>query len=250
MNPKTTDIDRRTVLKTAGGAAATLTVGGAGFAALSGSAAATAVLDVSIADTSYSGDQGLVDWLGVEVDKTLQWDGFDVPLRYIGFKHEITLDNATAERDTPYHVLYDDMSGRLSDWSTQGSGSDGWGGPGEYIASHNGDKADYLKGEAHADIKWAIISNGGHPSDWASVQTPVDWTDILSVDSDGATDGDTVKWRSTLTFYTEDGDGNPVQVAEDDGVPSVTGEDTFVVDVTNEESDTSGSTEDGTSTAG
>lgn len=240
------DASRRDLLKAAGGIGAASTLGIGGLAAFTGGAAATAQLDVSINGTSYSGDQGDVDWLGVDIEKVMNWDGFDVPLRYIGFKHEITIEDGG---ETDWYVLYDKMSARLTDWSSKDDGSDGWGGPGEYIASHGGDKGDYLKGEMHANVQWAIISDGSHPADYDSVQDPVDWTANLSVSEDGVTKTRTIKWKTTLTFYTEDADGNAVQVQSDDGVPEVVGGTSFDVAVTNEESVSDGS-ETGSSTVG
>jgi hypothetical protein len=243
----TPQLDRRNVLKGLGSAAALAGVGGAGFLAATGGAAAAVELNASISDTSYSGDQGDVDYVAVEIDKTINWDGFDVPLRYIGFRHEITLDDGGS---TPWHVLYDQRSGRLTDWSSEGNGGDGWGGPGEYIESHGGDKGDYLKGTAKADVAWAIISDGSHSAEYDSVQTPVDWTATLSEGDDGATTTHTVRWKTTLTFYTEDSNGDPVQITGDDGVSEVTGETSFAVTVTNEGGELTGSEESGNSTAG
>lgn len=213
-----------------------------------GSASASASLNVDIQGSEYSGDQGLVNYVAVDVDKTMTWDGFDEPLRYIRFKHEITLDNAKVESDTSWHTLYDKRSGRLTEWSGWEE-SDGWGGPGEYVTSHSGDKEDYLKGEAHADVSWAVISDGGHPSEYDSVQTPVDWTDLLSVGKDGATKYRMVRWRTTLKFYTEDDNGDPVQITDDDGVAEVTGEDYFQVKVTNEGGEIGGESTGGSKTA-
>lgn len=237
-------LDRRTALKGLGTLAA-VGAGAGGLAALTGGAAAAIQLDASISDTSYSGDQGDVDYVAVDIDKTINWDGFDEPLRYIGFRHEITLDDGGS---TPWHVLYDQRSDRLTDWSSQGSGGDGWGGPGEYIDSHGGDKADYLKGTAKADVSWAIISDGSHPSGYDSVQTPVDWTATLSEGGDGVTTTHTVRWKTTLTFYTEDSNGDPVQIDPNDGVAEVVGQTTFDVTVTNEAGETDGSGESGSST--
>lgn len=246
MNPSNR-LSRRTALKGIGGAVGAAVAGGGTFFAMTGGAAASIELSADISGTSYSGDQGDLDWVAVDISKTIDWDGFDVPLRYIGFKHEITLDDGG---DTPWYALYDQMSGRLTDWSSDGDGSDGWGGPGEYVDPYTGDKEDGLEGVAHADVQWAIISDGSHPNQYDSVQTPVDWTDTLSVGTDGAIETHTVNWKTTLTFYTEDGDGNAVQISSDDGVAEVVGETNFDVDVTNEGGETTGSQESGSSTAG
>lgn len=248
-------LNRRSILKGLAGAGAVAGVGGAGFLAATGGAAAAVELDVSIGDTTIANDEGDVDYVAVDVDKVLEWENFDVPLRYIGFRHEITLDDGG---DTGWHVLYDNMSGRLTDWSSQGDGSDGWGGPGEYVGAHSNadhegndpEASEYTTGTAYADVSWAIISDGSHPAGYDSVQTPVNWTGRLAEAEDGTTTTHTVRWRTTLTFYTEDGDGNAVQVTDADGVPSVQGEDSFDVTVTNEAGGTTGSSETGSSTAG
>ena len=238
MSDSERSIDRRTVLKGVGGAAILGTVGTAAFA---GSGAAQASMDVDVSGTEYSGDQGQVNWFGVNVGKKLTWDGFDVPVRYLGIKHEVTIENDTTDTDTPWHTLYDKRTDRLTEWSSKGSGSDGWGGPGEFIASHGGDKADYLRGDARMDAKWAIISDGSHPSDYDSVQTPVDWTDALSVEADGATKKRVLRWKTTITFYTEGTEGNPVEISDDDGVAQIQGTDRIGITVTNEGGTTGGS---------
>jgi len=240
-------VDRRTVLKTITGAGATAALGGGALLTMTGGAAAKAVLSANISGTTYSGDEGDLDWVGADVEKVLYWDGFDVPLEYINFRHEITLSDGGT---TNWHVLYDDMTDHLENWSSDGDGSDGWGGPGEYIASYTGDKQDGLEGEMHANVHWAIISDGTHPPEWDSVQKEVDWTATLSEGVDGESNTTTVKWKTTLEFYTEDADGNPVQISPDDGVAQVVGEDTFDVKVTNEIGDTSGSGETGTTSSG
>lgn len=250
----TPTLDRRNVLKALGGAAGLGMVGGGAYLAVS-PAAAQATIDVSISGTEISNDMGTVDWVGVDVDKTIAWDGFDVPVEYIGFKHEITLDDGG---DTPWHVLYDKTSDHLDNWSSEGSGSDGWGGPGEYVVYRDGDKGVLgLEGKAHADVSWAIISDGSHPSGYDSVQTPVDWTDTLSEPEDGVTTRHVVRFKTTLTFYTavenDNGELVPEQITADDGIPDVSGEDSFAVDVVNEVSETTDSggnttSESGTST--
>ncbi|MFT7953714.1 hypothetical protein, partial [Salmonella enterica] len=78
MSDSERSIDRRSVLKGLGGAAALGTVGTAAFA---GSGAAQASMDIQVDGTSYSGDQGKVDWFGVDLVKWLEWDGYDVPVR-------------------------------------------------------------------------------------------------------------------------------------------------------------------------
>jgi hypothetical protein len=232
---KDSPVSRRGVLKGAAGISGAALAGGAGLAALTGGAAAAASIDISINGSEYSGDQGLVDYVGVDMSKKIVWKNFDVPVRYIDFKHQITIEDGG---DTDWHTLYEGRSGRLTDWSGKGD-SKGWGGDGEFIASHGGDKADYLNGDARADVHWAVIVDptasdyGGYDT---GTPTPAEWAEKMSVDQDGNTEIRTIKWKTTLEFYTENDNGKAVQVSSDDGVPSVQGTERFNVTVTNQQS--------------
>jgi hypothetical protein len=248
MSDSDSSLTRRTALKGLGGVTGAALAGGTGLAALTGGAAAQASFDLNITGTTISNDQGDVSYVGVDATKTIAWDGFDVPLRYVGFKHEITIEDSGS---TDWHTLYEGVSGRLTDWSGDGD-SDGWGGDGEYVDSHGGDKADYLKGTAKADIQWEIINDtgeaGSYPDfgyDGGGVQNPAQWAGRLSVDADGATEKRVVKWKTTLTFYTENDAGERVQVTDDDGVSELTATERFGVTVTNEDGTTDATT-DGT----
>jgi len=238
--------DRRTVLKGLGIGGVSL-AGGAGALALgSGSARAQAALDVSLDDATYSGDQGLVNWVGVTATKTLRWSNYDVPVRAFDITHEITLRNATIDGSTDWQTIYEGQTDRLKNWSAKGD-SNGWGGDGEYVARHSGDKGEYLNGAAVMDISWAVISDGSHPSEYDSVQSAVDWTDELSVSEDGVTKTRTVRWRTTITFLTDDGEGGLQPVADSDGQAEVTGTTTFDVTVENQPATIDGGT-DGSAT--
>lgn len=250
MSDSGSRLTRRTALKGIGGVTGAALAGGTGLAALSGGAAAQAAFDLTINGTEISNDQGDVSFVGVNAQKTVAWDGFDVPLRYIGFRHEISIEDGGT---TGWHTLYDDISGRLDEWSGEGD-SNGWGGDGEYVASHGGDKADYLKGVAKADIQWEVINDTGEPGSYADfgydgggVQDPAQWASNLSVDADGATQKRVIKWKTTLTFYTEDDAGERVQITDDDGVSELTATERFAVTVTNEEGTTDATT-DGSAT--
>jgi len=249
-----TTLDRRTVLKTIGGASATAALGGSALLAATTPAAASASLNVNIDNTTYSGDQGDLDWVGVDAEKTIKWDGFDVPVHYIGFKHELSTD---ANKDG-WHVLYGDGSGgpaisaHLDDWRHKDGGHGGtWASDDEYVSSHGGDKGEYLTGEAHAGVKWEIVNDGTwHDYGYANggPQTPPEWASDLSESDDGATNTSTITWKTTLSFYTDDG-GTPVQITGDDGVPEVVGMDDITVTVTNEGGQITSSS-DGNTTSG
>lgn len=71
-------MERRTLLKTAGSIGAAATVGGAGLAAFSGSAAAAQINEFDIADPDVTTtDDGTIDTFTVTPDVTLEYDGID-----------------------------------------------------------------------------------------------------------------------------------------------------------------------------
>jgi len=252
-------IDRRTVLKTATGAGAAALAGGGAFLALTGSAAASATLNVTVGDTQIANDAGHLNYVGVDVDKTITWEGYDVPVKYIGFKHEVAADS----NSEGWHQLYptpgaaDDPDGfavspELPDWSNYGDD--------EAVTSYTTDANDYPEGttgEAVAGVAWEIINDTGEPGSYAGFgydgggpQDPAEWASELSEGEDGAVNETTVQFKSTLRFYEGIEDGDYIQISGDDGIGEVDGEDSFLVTVTNENGTTSGSTEDGTSDSG
>lgn len=240
-------MNRRNVLKGLGGTVALAGVGGAGLAAFTGGAAAQASIDISIDGTTISNDRGSVDYVGVDVSKTIEWDGFDVPVKHIGFKHDV----ATGANSEGWHTLYGEkVSPALPDWSNYGDD--------EAVEEYTTDepsKPDGTKGRAVAGIVWEVINDTGDPGSYAEfgydgggVQDPAQWASDLSVSDDGTSASHQVTMRTTLRFYEgTDSDGNYVQITSDDGIPEVSGEGAFTVEVVNEASTTSGTTEDGTS---
>lgn len=235
--------DRRNVLKALGGAAGLGLVGGGAYLAI-GFAAAQASINISITDSQISNDRGEVDWVGVDVDKTIQWDGFDVPVKHIGFKHEV----ATDANSEGWHTLYgEEVSPALPDWSDFGDD--------EAVPEYTTDepsKPDGTKGEAQAGIVWEIINDGtyhdafgyadGGPQDAAA------WASDLSVPDDGQSATHEVRLKTTLRFYSgTDENGDYVPIPPEDGITEVSGEGRFDVTVTNEAGTTSGTTENGTS---
>lgn len=256
MSDSERSIDRRSVLKGLGGAAALGTVGTAAFAGTTG---AQASIDMSINDATVTNDRGEVDFVGVDMDKTIAWDGFDTPLKYIGFKHEV----ATDANKKGWHTLYpkpgnangpngDAVSASLPDWSNYGDD--------ESVDSYTTDeseKPDGTKGTATAGIEWEIINGTGDPGQYSGfgysgggVQDPAAWASDLSVTGDGQSKTHRVRFRTTLYFYSgKDADGNLVQFTDADGVPSQTGTAAFYVTVTNETAELTGTQSTGNSVA-
>jgi len=257
---ETSKLDRRTVLKTIGGASATAALGGSALLAATTPAAAKAVLNVDISGTTLSNDAGHLNYVGAGVSKVLTWEGFDVPVKYIGFKHEISTDANT----DGWHRLYpspgnaDDPDGfavspELPDWS--GYGDD------ETVTEYTTDVNDYPEGTTgtiEAGVEWEVINDTGEPGSYPAFgydgngpQDPAQWASDLSEGADGASNTSTVTWKSTLRFYEDtDGSGGYIQVSDSDGIDQIIGEDTFDVKVTNEIGDTSGSGETGTTSSG
>jgi len=252
-----TRLTRRTALKGLGGAVGTAIVGGAGISAFAGSAAAQASLDTNITGTEISNDAGYVNYVGLNADKVIDWKNFDVPVKYIGFKHEIALEN----NNEGWHQLYpapgdadnwdDDgfvTSPELPDWS--GYGDD------EEVTQYATDVnhgTEGTTGRAKAGVEWEIINDTGDPGSYAGFgydgggpQDPAQWADDLSVSEDGKQKQRTVTFRTTLRLY--DADKNVID--DSNGVGEIRGENAFTVTVTNEDGTTVDSTEDGVTQAG
>lgn len=242
-------LNRRSVLKGLGATGLAAGAGGLGILATTGGAAAQAALDITINDAKVSNDRGEVDYVGVNLDKTITWDGFDVPVKYIGFKHEV----ATDANSKGWHTLYGEkVSAELPDWSNYGDDESV-----DTYTTDESDKPDGTKGTATAGVQWEIINGSGNPGQYAGFgydgngpQDPAAWASDLSVAEDGTVQTHQVRWKTTLYFYEgTDADGNYVQVSEDDGVPSLSGEERFDVTVTNETAELTGSETSGNSVA-
>lgn len=246
-------LTRRNALKGIGGLAGAGAIG----LAMTGSAAAQASIDVNIKGSKISNDAGHVNYIGVDVSKTIKWSNFDKPVKYIGFKHEIALSS----NDEGWHRLYpapgaaDDKQGdgfavspELPDWSNFGDD--------EQVKQYTTDANHYpdgTTGKALAGIEWEVINDTGEPGSYAEFgydgggpQDPANWADDVSVSEDGVEKDREVRFKSTLRFYDE----NKNVIADEDGIGEIEGQDTFVVTVTNEDGTMSGTGESGDSTTG
>lgn len=245
-------MERRNLLKAVGGIAATASAGGVGVLAMSGGAAAQS--SFSIDDSSVTLDDGDVSKIGVELDHTVTWDGFDVPVEAASYTDTIelrdgngsTLHSATIFDNSNNPVL-------LENWSTDGSGGDGWGGPGEHTSGPG------TQGGVNANIDWTVLSDD--PNADGGTESP---GDINAFGIENTTDGSEqdfiLRYTKTVTlFTTEQNGGTAVSAADgttvyqlgvDDGtVGEVVGQDTFTVTVGNEEATTSSGTTSGSSSA-
>lgn len=268
-----------------GGTAATIgtaIAGGAAFAALTGPAASASV---TISNTSVQTDDGDLSYVDVDMgDFYAVWDGFDVPVAAVAFVDTVTHVGGPSGGSGDSHVLYDQRGVDaqpvlLADISSQGSGSDGWGGPGEYASTFDtktapdtsvvnqpgsGGPTEARAGYVHADVLWRIVSDdlSAHPAH--SIEDPaVLGTDLPAMDNpdDGTTHTHTLELTKEVYFYTLQDNGNSPLTATDgstsvypmgadDGtMPKVEATPAFDVDVVNQAS-TSSTDGSGTSTSG
>lgn len=195
-------VDRRTILKGAGGIAG-LGIAGIGASALTGSAVAA---NLNITDPStVTTDDGQIQFVNVAIDHTAEWDGFDRPVDAVAYKDTITL---RPNSDGITHTVYDNTSNPvlLDEYSTQGSGSDGWGGPGEYVSDTGSEGEQHYRehGTVHATIDWNIIVDPRYASA-KSVETPyeIDGSSVLEPETDGESQSSTIKYEKTVHFYEE-----------------------------------------------
>lgn len=165
-------VSRRTALRGIAGALGAAAAGGAVIYAGTGPATAASV---TIGDTTVAVDDGHLSFVDLNLtDYYAIWDGFDVPVAAVAYR-----DVLVFEGDGSEHVLYDQTGVdaqpiRLDAISTQGSGGDGWGGPGEYASTFDtgtepttsvvnqpgaGGPAEATAGWVHATVDWRLISD-------------------------------------------------------------------------------------------
>lgn len=217
MSGDDTSLTRRSALKAAGLGAGTLAAGG-GVLLLGSSGAIASSMTIQDAETETT-DDGQLNYVRLQLDHDLTWDGFEEDVEYIRYVDSVTVrpndENVTRQ-------VNDTTSDHLDNWSSEGSGDDGWGGPDEYASGAG--KA----GSAHTGIDWNIIGdpdasdpeNGGA----RSIEEPADLLQYLEADDDGQTKESLVQFHKKVLLL--DGDQNELDR------DTVTGE--FVVTVENE----------------
>lgn len=195
-------MQRRTLLKTAGGIGATATIGGLGLFALSGSAAAGATGNMNYGNVSVTSDDGTVEYVAIYGDSEVSWDGFDEPAEEVAISME-----ARHHGDDGWTELY--TTGKRS--------LDDFGGNDEAVTIGDEDTDEATAGTIYSAI--GLDENGEHDEtiDWHIVGSdpdgyglPTDSLDTasLEVDGDGASETFTVQVRTTYTWY--DADGNTI----------------------------------------
>ncbi len=237
---------RRSLLKSIGGIGVASALGLGGVAAFGGTAGAQTASNLSIDDTSITNDDGDLTSVAVSLGHKVDFDGFDYPVEAAAYEDYIVQLNSDGS-EYARHKLYDNTNNpvMLENWSSQGNGDDGWGGPGEYNTGSG------TAGQIYADVNWTVVSE--NPSEDAqSVESPGDAADFaLDNPNDGSTKTRYFKYEKNVHLYgTRDNgstavsakDGTPVyELGEDDGtVGVVESSGQFQVDVSNEEASTSG----------
>lgn len=243
-------MERRTFIKTAGSIAAATAAGGGALLAFSGGAAAASELDISGA--SVATDDGDVTEVIVTLAHEATWDGFDIPVEAVEYRDEIVVTDADGN-EVGSTVLRDGLSSPvlLENFSSDGSGSDGWGGADEYTSGPG------TAGSVNAGIQWTILHDT--PSD--ATYPPAGDGSVgaigeygLDNPTDGSTVTYTVEYRKTVQFYTADSageyttdDGTTVRLlGDDDGtIAASDSSGTFTLDVTNEPATKTGSGDGG-----
>lgn len=236
-------MNRREILKTAGGIGATAAVGGAGLlASSSGALAASGELDIN--GTSLANDDGDVTRIGVALTHEVTWDGFDIPVEAVAYQDYIQKVDGSGSVVVS-HNIYDNTENPvlLENWSGDGD-SNGWGGADEYTAGPGTDSS------VNADIDWTVISET--PSEDGGTESPALASDFnVDNETDDSTKTLRLRYVKRVVFYTTtDTGGDPVSSRDgttvypmglDDGtIDQVENRERFNVDVTNEPATASG----------
>lgn len=188
-------MERRDVLKTAGGIGAVSVAGGAGLLAMTGGAAADSHGDYESA--TVTSDDGTVEYVAIYGDKRIEWEGFDS----MATQFSVLTEGRVAGEMANYIELNDTGPVSLSeDW---GGSDEETSGPG---TSGHIENAVGLNGGNHdPTIDWHVV--GSDPDNYGLPENSID-PSILTVDDDGGSYTFTVQVKSTYTWY--DSGGNEI----------------------------------------
>lgn len=193
-------MERRTLLKTAGGIAGTATVGGLGLFALSGGAAASADGTFNYGSVDVTTDDGTVDHVSIYGDSIIEWSGFENDAESV----DVTI-KAKVDGEMDYQELYT-TSADLTQESWGGSGEDHSGvGTSGTISSNIGLDED---GNHDPATDWAIVQSDDHDDEYGipSNENALD-ASHLEVDGDGdGPENFTISVKAT--YMWNDADGN------------------------------------------
>jgi hypothetical protein len=200
-------MQRRNLMKTLGGLAATGATAGLGISAMSGGvAAATSQLNISD-PSAVTTDDGSIKWVAVQAYLRTEWDGFDEDIHYVRYIDKVTI---RPNSDNNTYTINDTISDDLGDGESAGSDTDdSWGGD---TGWHGGEhfSPSGKEGYIHVDIDWGIcqenrdnLYNNGYmlPENPAPV-------DNLEADTDGATKDSTVRFTKVVRLYGSGTDNN------------------------------------------
>lgn len=210
-------MQRRDLLKTAGGIGVAGVVGGAGLAALSGSVAALSgnisIQNPSVAET----DDGSYQYVDVAYWKRIEWEGFDDEVAQIAITSEATTDETDG-----LHTLYENSEPRYLDPDegnffgsadyTSGPGTRGHANFAIGDAFYNWDPDANVSPQGE-NTRWRII---GHPDFYDSENGWGDGyeyglpeeplvTDALEATEDGGSKTTEVALRVTFELFDDSG---------------------------------------------
>jgi len=229
------DVDRRTVLKSLGGAVGVGLVGGTGMMALSGGASATAGSSIDN-PTAVSSDDGKITYVAVQTTGRLTWDGFDKAAKkarmkiWVKYKRDGSVFKDYYIHDTKKFDL------TQSKWGSNGDET-----------SLSGDHEAGQEGYIASDVDWGIAQKGRqhvydnvHQDDYPLPNDPAKTQPLYATD-DGSSKETRVILEAEYRLY--DADGN--ELTNTEGYPDrPTHSSDFKVTVNNEASTTGAGDDD------
>ncbi|QLD88379.1 twin-arginine translocation signal domain-containing protein [Natronomonas salina] len=218
-------MERRDVLKTAGGIGAGTAVGGLGVIALTGNAtAANANLD-GISPSAVTTDDGEITYVSYGGRLRFEWDGLDSDATYgeyqVYTRHQRGDNSWTswADQGSRYGQLGDGSGGEYEEGETGG-----WGGDNDSNSGSGTDGFFQFKfGSPYSQKDYAIAyddssdldTDGDGTNDAHPVSSPYS-TDPFTADEDGGTNRTKVDVRKVCRVYDgEPGSGTQLIEAED-----------------------------------
>lgn len=190
-------MERRDLLKTAGGIGVGTAVGGLGLFAMTGSAAAGDTNLVGFDADAVTTDDGSVQYIAFGGRLRFEWDGLDNDATHGYYNVETRI------------WLGDGWSSWRSHGTDSGELGADWGGGNDYTDDTGTDGMfRFNYGDENGDTDYAIAGTGDDVidhSDNPGVENPYD-TSHFEADEDGSTKETTVQYRMTCAVY--DGDPN------------------------------------------
>lgn len=204
-------MQRRDLLKTAGGIGVAGVVGGLGTLAMTGSAVAADTTLEGVSPNAVTTDDGEIQYVSFGGRLRFEWDGLDAEATYGYYKTETRI------------WLGDDWSTWRSHGSDYGQLGADWGGGNDYTEETGTEgKFQFKFGEEYGQQDYAIAGTGENVIDHTDgVENPYDISHF-EADTDGGKKETGVQFRMTCAVYDGEPGNGGSRLIDDSGIADIT----------------------------